>query len=132
MNQLDDAEAIFGQMVSDPGGAFTTAPSWASPKCASFAAMAEIRRILITRRQLSFSPRSWLARRVKAQVKPPTYWATVISHLAATNAENKKTALAYYLRASLLMSGPHGEEAAFRSGQCDKALGNPQIGAPCI
>jgi TolA-binding protein len=41
--------------------------------------------------------------------------------------ENKKTALAYYLRASLLMSGPHGEEAAFRSGQCDKALGNPQI-----
>jgi TolA-binding protein len=41
--------------------------------------------------------------------------------------ENKKTALVYFLRASLLMSGPHGEEAAFRSGQCDKALGNPQI-----
>jgi len=41
--------------------------------------------------------------------------------------ENKKTALAYYLRASLLISGPHGEEATFRSGQCHKALGNPQV-----
>ena len=40
--------------------------------------------------------------------------------------ENKKTALAYYLRAALTMNGPHGEEAAFRSGQCHKALGNPQ------
>lgn len=41
--------------------------------------------------------------------------------------ENKKNALAYYLRASLVMRGPHGEEAAFRSGQCDQALGNTQI-----
>jgi TolA-binding protein len=41
--------------------------------------------------------------------------------------QNKKTALAYYLRASLLISGPHGEEAAFRSGQCHKALGNPRV-----
>jgi TolA-binding protein len=41
--------------------------------------------------------------------------------------ENKKNALACYLRASLVMSGPHGEEAAFRSGQCDQALGNTQI-----
>ena len=41
--------------------------------------------------------------------------------------ENKKIALAYYLRASLVMSGPHGEEAAFRSGQCHNALGNPQM-----
>ncbi|HVM59582.1 MAG TPA: tetratricopeptide repeat protein [Verrucomicrobiae bacterium] len=41
--------------------------------------------------------------------------------------ENKKTALAYYLRAALTISGPHGEEAAFRSGQCHKALGNPEV-----
>jgi TolA-binding protein len=40
--------------------------------------------------------------------------------------ENKKTALAYYLRVALLISGPRGEEAAFRSGQCDKALGNTE------
>lgn len=38
--------------------------------------------------------------------------------------DNKKTALAYYLRVALLMSGPQGEEAAFRSGQCHKVLGN--------
>jgi len=37
---------------------------------------------------------------------------------------NKKAALAYYLRVALSMSGPRGEEAAFRSGQCHKALGN--------
>ena len=40
--------------------------------------------------------------------------------------ENKKTALAYYLRVALLISGPRGEEAAFRSGQCHKALGNTE------
>jgi len=38
--------------------------------------------------------------------------------------ENKKTALAYYLRVALLTGGSRGEEAAFRSGQCHKALGN--------
>jgi TolA-binding protein len=38
--------------------------------------------------------------------------------------DNKKTALAYYLRVALLMSGPHGEEAAYRSGECHKVLGN--------
>jgi TolA-binding protein len=40
--------------------------------------------------------------------------------------DNKKTALAYYLRVALLTKGPHGEEAAFRSGQCHKALGNAE------
>jgi len=38
--------------------------------------------------------------------------------------ENKKTALAYYLRVALQASGPIGEEAAFRTGQCHRALGN--------
>lgn len=42
----------------------------------------------------------------------------------ANEEDNKKTALAYYLRVALLTSGPHGEEAAFRSGQCHQALGN--------
>lgn len=42
----------------------------------------------------------------------------------ANEEDNKKTALAYYLRVTLLMSGPHSEEAAFRSGQCHQALGN--------
>jgi len=40
--------------------------------------------------------------------------------------ENKKTALAYDLRVALLTSGPRGEEAAFRSGQCHKVLGNTE------
>jgi outer membrane assembly lipoprotein YfiO len=40
--------------------------------------------------------------------------------------DNKKTALAYYLRVALLTKGPHGEEAAFRSGLCHKALGNTE------
>jgi tetratricopeptide (TPR) repeat protein len=40
--------------------------------------------------------------------------------------DNKKTALAYYLRVALLISGPRGEEAAFRSGQCHKVLGNTE------
>jgi outer membrane assembly lipoprotein YfiO len=40
--------------------------------------------------------------------------------------DNKKTALVYYLRVALLTQGLHGEEAAFRSGQCHKALGNAE------
>ena len=40
--------------------------------------------------------------------------------------ENKKAALAYYLRVALLTSGPCGEEAAFRTGQCHKVLGNTE------
>lgn len=40
--------------------------------------------------------------------------------------DNCKTALAYYLRASLLSSGEMGDEAAFRAGQCHECLGNPE------
>jgi TolA-binding protein len=35
-----------------------------------------------------------------------------------------KTALAYYLRVALLTAGPMGEEAAFRSGVCHEGLSN--------
>jgi len=38
--------------------------------------------------------------------------------------ENKKTALAYYLRVALQAGGPIGEEAAFRTGECHRALEN--------
>jgi TolA-binding protein len=38
--------------------------------------------------------------------------------------DNKKTALAYYLRVALQAGGPIGEEAAFRTGECHQALGN--------
>lgn len=38
--------------------------------------------------------------------------------------DNCKTALAYFLRVSLLTGGAMGEEAAFRSGQCHECLGN--------
>jgi TolA-binding protein len=41
--------------------------------------------------------------------------------------ENKRNALVCYVRASLVMSGPHADEAAFRSGQCNQALGNTQL-----
>jgi TolA-binding protein len=127
-NHLDDAEEIFGQMVSN------TAPS-----------------VVHDRAELGLA-KVYLARGKGEDPQDP-HNAKAIELLAAVMAgargeasgeaayllgksyfsfggnerENKQTALTYYLRASLVMSGPHGEEAAFRSGQCDKALGNPQL-----
>jgi len=44
--------------------------------------------------------------------------------LPGNTKENKSSALAWYLRASMLATGPESEEASFRTGQCHKALGN--------
>ena len=52
--------------------------------------------------------------------------ANYFFNLQDNERENKKTALAYYLRVALLISGPRGEEASLRSGQCHKALGNTE------
>jgi TolA-binding protein len=46
--------------------------------------------------------------------------------LPGNTKENKSSALAWYLRASMLASGPESEEASFRTGQCHKALGNTE------
>jgi len=44
--------------------------------------------------------------------------------LPGNTKENKSSALAWYLRASMLATGPESEEASFRTGQCHKALGD--------
>ncbi len=128
MNQLDNAEEIFGQMVSNtPPGALRDR------------AELGLARVCIARGD-GGSPRD--PHNAKAIEILTAVMAGATGESSGEAAyllgncyfsfggdewENKKAALAYYLRASLVMNGPHGEEAAFRSGQCHEALGNPQV-----
>jgi TolA-binding protein len=128
MNQLDDAETIFGQMVlnAPPGALHDRAElglarvqlargNGGNPQDPHNAKAIELLNVVMAGATGETSGEA-------AYLLGNCYFS-----FGGDETENKKTALAYYLRASLTLSGPHGEEAAFRSGQCHKAIGNPQI-----
>jgi TolA-binding protein len=127
-NQLDDAEEIFGQMVSNTSAGavhdraelglakvYLARGKGGDPQDPHNAKAIELLTAVMTGATGEASGEA-------AYLLGNCYFL-----LGGDERENKRAALTYYLRASLVMSGPHGEEAAFRSGQCDKALGNPQL-----
>jgi TolA-binding protein len=128
MNQLDDAEEIFGQMVSN------TPPGPLHDRAELGLAQVQLARGNGGDPQNPHNAKAielLTAVMVGATGESSGEAAFLLGNcyfsFSGDGRENKETALTYYLRASLLMNGPHGEEAAFRSGQCHKALGNPQI-----
>jgi TolA-binding protein len=128
MNQLDDAEEIFGQMVSNtPPGPLHDRAELGLAKVHLARGNGVDPRDPHNAKAIELLTAVMVGATGESSGEAAYLLGNCYFSFSGDQRENKKTALAYYLRASLLMSGPHGEEAAFRSGECHKALGNPQI-----
>ena len=120
LNQFEDAERAFNQILTaDPqntAAQLGLAKAWlAQGKNSSTNAKAVdlLNKVIVSTKGENASEAAFLL-------------GNYFFNLLDNEKENKKTALAYYLRVALLMSGPRGEEAAFRSGQCHKRLGDTE------
>ncbi len=128
MNQLDDAEEIFGQMVSNtPPGVLHNRAELGLAKVQLARGNGGDSQNPHNAKAIELLTAVMVGATGESSGEAAYLLGNYYFSFGGDEQQNKKTALAYYLRASLLMSGPHGEEAAFRSGQCDKALGNPQM-----
>ncbi len=128
MNRLDDAEEIFGQMVSNtPPGALRVRAELGLAKVQLARGRGGDPQNSHNAKAIGLLTAVMVGETGESAGEAAYLLGNCYFSFSGDERQNKKTALAYYLRASLLMSGPHGEEAAFRSGQCDKALGNPQV-----
>ncbi|MGD0060009.1 MAG: tetratricopeptide repeat protein [Verrucomicrobiia bacterium] len=127
MNQLDDAEAIFGQIVSStPPGALHDRAALGLAKVHLARGNSGDSRDPHNAKAIELLTAVMVGGTGENSGEAAYLLGNCYFSFGGDERGNKKTALAYYLRASLVMSGPHGEEAAFRSGQCHRALGNPQ------
>ena len=125
LDQLDDAEKSFNQVLAanSQGPLFADAQLGIGEVCLARA-----------RGKGSMDPQNVLGvellNKVMATAEGDTASQAAYAlgnyffHLRDNEKDNKKTALAYYLRAALQAGGPIGEEAAFRTGECHRALGN--------
>ncbi|MGD1019348.1 MAG: tetratricopeptide repeat protein [Verrucomicrobiia bacterium] len=128
MNQLDDAEGIFGQMVTNtPPGALHDRAELGLAKAYLARGNGGNPRDPHNTKAIELLTTVMVGATGESSGEAAYLLGNCYFSFGGDQRENKKTALAYYLRASLVMNGPHGEEAAFRSGQCHEALGNPQI-----
>jgi TolA-binding protein len=128
MNQLDDAEEIFGQMVSNtPPGALRVRAELGLAKVQLARGKGGDPQNPHNAKAIELLTTVMVGATGESAGEAAYLLGNCYFSFGGDERQNKKTALAYYLRASLLMSGPRGEEAAFRSGQCDKALGNSQM-----
>ena len=117
LNRLDDAEKAFNQVLT------------ADPQ--NTAAQLDLAKVYLAQANSSTNAKAVdLLNKIMASSKGENaseaafLLGNYFFNLRDNEKENKKTALPYYLRVALLTSGPRGEEASFRSGQCHQVLGN--------
>lgn len=127
MHQLSDAEQAFGQMlIKTPSGALHDRAKLGLAKVYLALSNSTDPRNPHNAKALELLTSVMVGATGESSGEAAYLLGNCYFTFSGDERENKKTALAYYLRASLTISGPHGEEAAFRCGQCHRALGDPQ------
>jgi TolA-binding protein len=115
LNQLNDAEKAFDQVIAtnphDPDAELGLAKIYLARGSANLKTVDLLNNVMANAKGNNTGEAAFLL-------------AGYFLNLRGNEKENTKTALAYYLRASLMISGPDGEEAAFHTAQCHKALGD--------